>query len=305
MHLGMSLGNISFPRYEQDFEKTLSDLSPFAVSGATDLMGTGGDIIRLRAGSSEEDFTEAELYGSEYTTFVGSDTPYVVKLYDQAGSIDIKSDTEANQPEFVPSTKSVSFHNTDLLYSDEVSNSGNTEIGGNYTFASKFDQEFAGTTATANLISLYRNSNAGVGFGYGAEHGGNRQQLEFRVTSSSPPTYNVISRSGGSSDVAAQKASLVNTNSPNAFGFETAIAKMAGTGTKSIFYKDATVTNTDTGGFSTQGSTVTNRIGMVGWKVGSTERAYDYSLVIKASIMFTRVLNDGDTADLKTILGAL
>lgn len=302
MHLGLSLGSISFPRYES---KTLSELSPFAVYGATDLMGTGGDIIRLRAGSSEQDFTEAELYGSEYTTFVGSDTPYVVKLYDQAGSIDIKSDTEANQPEFIPSTKSVSFHNTDLLYSDEVSNSGNTAMGGNYTFASKFDQEYTGTTGHTQLISLYHASNGGVGFGYGSEHGFNRQQLEFQVTSSTPPSYNVMSRSGGGFDNADDKASLVNTSAPNLFGFETAIAKMAGTGTKSIFYKDATVTNTDTGGFGTQGESVNNRIGMNGWRVGTTERAFDGSLVIKTSIMFTRVLDDADTADLKNILGGL
>ena len=50
-------------------QATLAGLSPFAVYGATDLMGTGGDIIRLRAGSSEEDFTEAELYGSESVSY--------------------------------------------------------------------------------------------------------------------------------------------------------------------------------------------------------------------------------------------
>ena len=308
MHLGMSLGNISFPRYEQDFEKTLSDLSPFAVYGATDLMGTGGDIIRLRAGSSEQDFTEAELYGSAYTTFVGSDTPYVVKLYDQVGSRDLQNDTASDQPIFVPSEKSVDFDkvssNNPILYSD--TETGLLYDGSSvpyYSFGSQHSNTFSGAFGTQNgtpMAVIYDSSNAGSYWGYGAAHTGNRMQLDAFGSSSAPPTGGI--RALGSNHITSGHATISISGGFKS-GYQTSVAKIKAGEERSVEHDDlsASTTNSVTM-LSTQEP---DRIGIGGWRISSTNRSFDQALKVKASVIFQRLINDNDTADLKNILGGL
>lgn len=282
---------------------TLSSLSPFAVYALTDMMGTGGDIVRIRRDDTdaEQDFTEAELYGSAYTTFIGSADAHIVTLYDQVGSRDISNSTAGNQPKFTISTKSA-FFEADLLFSADQTNL----VGGDFTLISKMDNEYgqggSTTTGLSAPLTMYNTTYGGTGWSFGSDHLGNRQQIEFQVTSSTPPNYYVAARSTNQAGTTNGRASVNYNSNPAALGFETTIAKCEGATSRSIEYAGLSASDSSS---TTIGTTGTDKIGMNGWVVSGTQRARDVNMHIKAGIIFNRILSDDDTASIKSIMGGI
>lgn len=304
MHLGMSLGNISFPRYEQDFR--LNDLNPTHVYSLVDLMSTGNDIVKLRKGSggsaTTQDFTDAELNGQELLTFADPQavSSFVDTLYDQAGSVNIGSDTLDNQPSYRHSSKSAYFTLGDLLFSSEITG----KLDNDYTIATKFDVDYDPSTQNGtgvmNIGSVYSSVDGGGGWGFGSNHLGPAHNLDAQVLGNSTPegAIKVYLRNRATISQATVEVAEGYT-----LGFQSVIGKTQADGElRKLFYGGTENTNTDN---LADSPTNNGRIGLGGWFAQSTQRSYANKLYIKALIIFDRVLNDEDTEDLKVILGGL
>lgn len=119
----------------------------YAAYSTKDLFKRGQAIVQLYApGSSpiSRDFTETELTDGTYTAWVGSNTPYVAKLYDQIGSNDIFNAFNGTQPKYTDTDntvfvdKSGYFGNYRTLTgtsSDAIENNfGGNDVGDEVTF---------------------------------------------------------------------------------------------------------------------------------------------------------------------------
>ena len=190
MHLGMSLSNISFPRYEQDYERTLADLAPELVYASTDLMGTGGNIVQVqRASNSDiEDFTGAELYDGTYASFISGTTGKITKIYNQGTTRnltpnrDLSQDVSANQPVVDVANKRFIFDDA-FVYGPEMAfvSHGNPSINSSMFLASRiFVPATNSTQGDIPLLSIYNAETGAISLNYGFTHGMHHRQITYR-----------------------------------------------------------------------------------------------------------------------------
>lgn len=321
----MSLGNISFPRYEQDYERTLADLAPELVYASTDLMGTGGNIVQVqRASNSDtEDFTGAELYDGTYASFISGTTGKITKIYNQGaarGSTpnrDLSQDVSANQPVVDIANKRFIFNDA-FVYSPEFAfggGQGNPSITSSIFFASRiFVPETNTTQGRIPLLSIYNAETGGISLSYGFEHKYHHRQITYNRTGTDSDVYGADDSGGTPTGyypvTTTYRAEKIVTNSGDTK--ETVFGRNISTTSRSIQVppSDAVANNSNTGSFnaSTQ-SDDKIRWGIGGYKTQSTTKDIGGDFSLYASIAFktetNSTLSSADVTDLTRILGDL
>ena len=327
MHLGMSLGNISYPRYEQDYERTLADLAPELVYASTDLMGTGGDIVEVQRASNGDtaDFTGAELYDGTYASFISGTTGKITKIYNQgtnrgtSDNRDLLQDVSANQPVVDIANKRFIFNDA-FVYSPEFyygsGGMGDPDIQDPIFFASRiFVPETNYTDGNIPLLSIYNAETGSISLSYGFSHGMHHRQITYRRSSG----YDVYASddSGGTpsgyypqTTTARVEKSITNNGDTK----ETIFGRNKTTSLRGIRVPpSAEVTNTtDTGSFSAGTSSGdAMRWGIGGFKTQGTTKDIGGDFSLYASIAFNTSgkpldnLSTADVTDLTRILGDL
>lgn len=304
MHLGMSLGNISFPRYEGS--STLVDLNPYAVYAATDVMLTGEPIVQIRRGdnSNTMDMTEAQLYGSAYTDFIDGTTGHISKIYNQVSGADSATDliqaTASLQPTKAASDKAFQFSG-DLVYSGDISElSDRPDFDGDISMGAKYAFAAVGNAPYVTPLFTYYNSNTGgMAFNYVPVHGAAHRQLTTQIAGSTPPVENVRADDYGTS----QKTAAVSLTPATTNGKSILSVHTSQTARRATFGGVGTTDNSDDCGTITEPSTTAFGIG--GWKVGSTQKAMSPTMNIACSVIFDRGLSLADQTTLSEILNGL
>ena len=304
--LNLSLGVNSFYKAPED---KLSDLNPYAVYGTTDLMGTGGDIIKLKRASdnAEQNFTEAELWGSAYDTFASGTTTTVTMLYDQVAGASASSNTHleqvtaSSQPSLNSSSaKSLNFTGTnDFLNSPDISTiSDRPDFDGDITLATRFRSDTSSNTNYANPLFTYYQADTAGALNFVSVHSSPHRQLTTQNVSGDErfraddfgANIRVAQVDGGWVSTTRMDRSLVSiyTSQKNrtihASGFDA-------------------VNNTDDCGTISEG-TIT-RFGIGGWRVQSTFKAAQQDFSLSCSCIFDRALSSDDQATLLSILDGL
>lgn len=321
----MSLGNISFPRYEQDYERTLADLAPELVYASTDLMGTGGNIVQVqRANGDTEDFTGAELYDGTYASFVSGTTGKITKIYNQGAARnsspnrDLSQDVSANQPVVDVANKRFIFNDA-FVYSPEFAfggGQGSPSITSSIFFASRiFVPETNNTDGRIPLLSIYNAETGGISLSYGFEHKYHHRQITYNRTGSSD-VYGADDSGGTPSGfyptTTTHRAEKIITNSGDTK--ETVFGRNISTSSRSIqvLPSDAVANSSDTGSFNA-GTQSDDKIrwGIGGYKTQATTKDIGGDFSLYASIAFDTssepndVLSSADITDLTRILGDL
>jgi len=304
MHLSLSLGNISFPRYEGS--STLADLNPYAVYAATDVMLTGEPIVQIRRASDDatQDMTEAEFYGSTYDTFISGTTGHISKIYNQVSGADSATDliqeTEIYQPTKSTTDKAFQF-SSQLMYSGDISAlsdrpdfDANISMGARYAFAT-----IANTPYPTPMFSYYNSNNGGTSFNYVPVHGAAHRQLTAQISGSTPPVEKVDADDFGTS----QKTAEVSLTPATTNGKSILSVHTSKTARRVTFGGVGTTDNTDDCGTITEPSTTAFGIG--GFKVQSTQKAISPTMNIACSCIFDRGLSLEDQTALRIILDGL
>jgi len=301
MHLNLSLGNISFPRYEGS--SALADLNPFAVYGSTDIMHSNQPIVRLRRASdaAEQDFTEEELWGSTYDTFASGTTARVAKMYDQVagGSNSSNTHLQMGTVGYQPlrgsaSERSISFQ-SDFVHSLDISAIGDrADFDGDLTFGARYrPQSDANTTYANPLFTYYNASTGGPPFSYVPVHAAAHRQLTTQITS-------------GDEIYKADDYGTSQKTADITFGDATSVGKSIysthdSTTSRRVRHDNASpVTNTDDCGTITEPATT--RFGIGGWRVGSTFRSAGQNFSLSCACIFDRTL---DLDEQNSLIGAL
>ena len=308
MHLGMSLGNISFPRYEQDYEKMLVDFAPKALYASTDLMGTGNAIVQVvGSNGTTADMTESELYGSTYSNFVSTNgTTKIAKIYNQGTSNspnkDLSQDVSANQPVVDVTNKRFIFDDA-FVYSPTVyfgsGGQGSPSITENTIFfASKIHTPDYDSSdidqGEAPLLSIYNASSGGPGLSYGFSHTMHHRQITYKRTSTEG-VFNMDDSGGTPSGYIPQTTTKKATTTwgnamTGSTGEQVLWGKSIGTNSRSAFRfpLNSAIANTeDTGDFDagTQSGDLI-RWGIGGYKTSGTTKDIPTSFSLKVSMAF-------------------
>jgi len=301
MHLNLSLGNISFPRYEGS--SALADLNPFAVYGSTDIMHSNQPIVRLRRASdaAEQDFTEEELWGSTYDTFASGTTARVAKMYDQVagGSNSSNTHLQMGTVGYQPlrgsaSERSISFQN-DFVHSLDISAIGTrADFDGDLTFGARYRPQSDANTSYANpLFTYYNASSGGTSFGFVPVHGAAHRQLTTQIT-------------GGDEIYKADdfgsslKTASITLSPATSVGKSIYSTHDSQTSRRVRYDNQSPVTNTDDCGTITEPATT--RFGIGGWRVGSTFRSAGQNFNLSCACIFDRSLSLDEQ---NSLIGAL
>jgi len=303
MYLNLSLGRTFYKT-----QTTLSDLNPFAVYGTTDLLGTGGDIIKIKRASdnAEQNFTEEELWGSAYSTFASGTTTTVTVLYDQVAGASVSSnthleqDTVSAQPSLNSSSnKSLSFNGTsDFLYSLDISTiSDRPDFDGDITLASRYRTAVTSNTSYANPVFTYYQADTAGALSFVPTHSSSHRQLTTQFSSGVETfkaddygsTIKTATATGGSPITSIPRSILsVHTSQTDR------TIKLQGVDS---------VNNTENCGSISEG-TIT-RFGIGGWKVQSAARSAQQPFSLSCSCIFDRALSSDDQTTLLDILDGL
>ena len=310
MHLGMSLGNISFPRYEASSEKTIADFAPEVLYASTDLMNTGNAIVQVvGSNGTTAEMTEAQLYGSTYSNFVTNNgTTKICKIYNQgtsnSPSKDLSQDVSANQPIVDVTNKRFIFDDA-FVYSPEINfgsgGQGTPSITANTIFfASKIHAPAYDANdvdqGEAPLLSIYNASSGGPGLTFGFSHTMHHRQLTYRRTSTQG-VFNMDDSGGTPSgyypSTTTKKATFAFANNDiMATGENVVWGKSIGTDSRSIwrFPSSITYSNTDDTGDFDAGTQSGDKLrwGIGGYKVSGTTKDIPTSFSLKVSMAFDR-----------------
>lgn len=323
MHLGLSLGNISFPRYEQDYKRTLADLAPELVYASTDLMGTGGDIVQVQRASNgdTENFTGAELYDGTYASFVSGTTGKITKIYNQGTARnsnpnrDLSQDVSANQPVVDIANKRFIFDDA-FVYSPEMSfggSQGYPHINSSIFFASRiFVPATNSTDGNIPLLSIYNAKTGSISLDYGFVHGMHHRQITYkRESGTDGDDVYASDDSGGTPSGYFPQTTTVRAEhsiTPTVDVKKTVFGRNNSTSNRSVeVLPDSAVQNTSsTGGFSdgTQSGDAI-RWGIGGFKTQAVTKDIGGDFSLYASIAFSGQLDTDEVADLTRILGDL
>jgi len=302
--LNLSLGVNSLYKAPED---KLSDLNPYAVYGSTDLMGTGGDIVKLKRASdnAEQNFTEAELWGSAYDTFASGTTTTVTMLYDQVAGAGASSNTHLQQTNAATqptrnssSVKSFGFDRK-FLYSNDISTiSDRPDFDGDITLASRLRSNETSNTTYANpLFTYYQADNAG--------------SLNFVPVHSAPHRQLVSQHFSGNETFKADdfgssaKSAFVSAGStPNPPIARSVLSVHTSQTDRTVKVQGVdAVNNTDDCGTISEG-TIT-KFGIGGWQVASVWQDAQQDFNLSCSVIFDRALSSDDQATLLSILDGL
>jgi len=301
MHLNLSLGNISFPRYEGS--SALADLNPFAVYGSTDIMHSNQPIVRLRRASdaAEQDFTEEELWGSTYDTFASGTTARVAKMYDQVagGSNSSNTHLQMGTVGYQPlrgsaSERSISFQN-DFVHSLDISAIGTrADFDGDLTFGARYRPQSDANTSYANpLFTYYNASSGGTSFGFVPVHGAAHRQLTTQITGGDE-IYKA-------DDFGSSLKTASITLSPTTSVGKSIYSVHTSTTSRRVRHDNQSpVDNTDDCGTITEPATT--RFGIGGWRVGSTFRSAGQNFNLSCACIFDRSLSLDEQ---NSLIGAL
>lgn len=285
---------------------TLSDLNPFAVYASTDIMQSNQPIVRLRRASdaSEQDFTEAELWGSAYDTFASGTTARIAKIYDQVAGGSNSSNTHLQmgtvgyQPlRGTASERSISFQ-SDFVHSLDISAIGTrADFDGDLTFGARYKPHSDSNTSYANpLFTYYNASSGGSSFGFVPVHSAAHRQLTTQITS------------GDEVYRADDYGSSLKTASVT-FGDATSVGKSiysthTSQTSRRVRHDGASpVDNTDDCGTITEPAVT--RFGIGGWRVTSTFRSSQQNFSLSCACIFDRTLDLDDQNSLISILNGL
>jgi len=302
MYLNLSLGRTFYKT-----QTTLSDLNPFAVYGTTDLLGTGGDIIKLKRASdnAEQNFTETELWGSAYDEFVSGTTATVTVLYDQVAGASASSNTHLEQitasaqpSRGSSSAKSLSFDGTNFLNSLDISTiSDRPDFDGDITLASRYRTGTTSNTNYANpLFTYYQADNEGA--------------LRFVPVHSYPHRQLTTQNSGGVANFRADDyGSTIRTataygGSPNTSLSRSVLSVHTSQTDRTIKLQGVdAVNNTDDCGTISEG--IITKFGIGGWRVNVYWQPSLQAFNLSCSCIFDRALSSDDQTTLLDILDGL
>lgn len=284
---------------------TLSDLNPFAVYASTDIMQSNQPIVRLRrAGDgAEQDFTEAQLWGSAYDDFATA-TVRVAKIYDQVagGSNSSNTHLQMGTVGYQPLRNSVSDRSInftgDFVHSLDISAIGTrADFDGDLTFGARYKPNNDSNTSYANpLFTYYNASSGGSSFGFVPVHSAAHRQLTTQITS------------GDEIYRADDFGSSLKTASVT-FGDATSVGKSiysthtSQTSRRVRYDNTSPVDNTDDCGTITEPAVT--RFGIGGWRVGSTFRSSQQNFSLSCACIFDRTLSLDDQSSLISILNGL
>lgn len=283
----------------------LRDLDPFAVYGSTDIMRSGQPIVRLRrAGDGvEQDFTEAQLWGSEYDDF-NTNTIRVAKMYDQVagGSNSSNTHLQMGTVGYQPvrnsvSDRSINFNN-DFVHSLDISAIGTrADFDGDLTFGARYRPQSDSNTSYANpLFTYYNASSGGSSFSFVPVHSEDHRQLTTNITSGDE-VYKAddFGTSLKTADITFGDATTVGKSILSLHTSQTSRRVMHGSASP--------VDNTDDCGTITEPATT--RFGIGGWRVGSTFRSAGQNFSLSCACIFDRTLDLSEQSILIGILDGL
>ena len=284
----------------------LRGLDPFAVYGSTDVMRSGQPIVRLRRASdaAEQDFTEAELWGSAYDTFADGTTARVAKMYDQVagGSNSSNTHLQMGTVGFQPlrgtvSERSISFQ-SDFVHSLDISTIGTrADFDGDLTFGARYRPQSDANTSYANpLFTYYNASSGGSSFSFVPIHGAAHRQLTTQITSGDE-VYRA-------DDFGSSLKTADITLSPATSAGKSILSLHTSTTSRSVKHDDQSlVNNTDDCGTITEPAVT--RFGIGGFRVGSTFKSAQQNFSLSCSCIFDRALDSNEQNILIGILDGL
>ena len=285
---------------------TLSDLNPFAVYASTDIMESNQPIVRLRRASdaSEQDFTEAELWGSAYDTFASGTIARVAKIYNQVvgGNNSSNSHLQMNTVGYQPlrgqvSERSISFQG-DFVHSHDISAiSGRPDFDGDISLGARYKPSNTNNTSYDNpLFTYYNASSGGFGFNYVPVHGAAHRQLTTRITGGEE----VYKADDYGSSLKTADITFGDVTSAGKSILSTHISQTS----RRVRHDGASpVDNTDDCGTITEPAVT--RFGIGGWRVGPTFRSSQQHFSLSCACIFDRTLDLEDQSSLISILNGL
>jgi len=251
MHLSLSLGNISFPRYEG---RTLVETSPRLVYSLRDVYGNGNAVVRLRRShdDQEQDFTANSLKDpiAVGMFLINNSTAHVVKWYQQNPDedLDLIQGVANSQPVLdfetssQPYIRTTTADNTKLLVSltsnevwlendISIALTSNIESGSAQGALLAFTQGGSGRTSNVRSIEIFP-SGSNIDRRTWRERGGTAaNHIYFGNKADWEDTYKTgIARSEGDNDNnkrnvyldgSQQQASTTDVGTFNSFSFMT------------------------------------------------------------------------------------